>query len=50
MNKNLLAASAATLAMALTVASCGNASDRRRMSAMNGVTPGDFDVFRPSFA
>ena len=27
MNKNLLSASAATLAMALTVASCGNASD-----------------------
>lgn len=27
MNKNLLAASAATLAMALTLASCGNASD-----------------------
>ena len=37
MNKNLLAASAATLAMALTVASCGNASDPKLNQT--GATP-----------
>ena len=37
MNKNLLAASAATLAMALTVASCGNASDLKLNQT--GATP-----------
>lgn len=37
MNKNLLSASAATLAMALTVASCGNASDPKLNQ--KGATP-----------
>ncbi len=37
MNKNLLAASAATLAMALTIASCGNASDPKLNQT--GATP-----------
>ena len=47
MNKNLLAASAATLAMALTVASCGNASDPKlnQTGAMNVTT---FEATRAS--